>query len=282
MPPLAVDTLCNPFTPENIQRNFFEGDEREIAESVGVLRGLRGYSPQEFMAKMEATGVGTVILPTLLTWSYWEQRPIEWTAVEEIVEARKDFPDRIFGLYGVNPRLRMAGVREMEDAIRHKGFVGMHLHPHGFGMPPNHQWYFPFYAKCQELGATVVISMGHTLEFMPGEVGRPMHLDEIALYFPDLKIVCAHTGWPWVEEAIAIASKHPNVYLGTSAYAPKYWQPQMLQFMDSRRGRHKMVWGTDYPLVRHEDAMAQIRQLGLRDETVRALLHENAQKAFRL
>jgi predicted TIM-barrel fold metal-dependent hydrolase len=176
----------------------------------------------------------------------------------------------------------MEGVREMEDAIRHKGFVGMHLHPHGFGLPPNHAWYMPYYAKCAELGAVVSISTGHTLDFMPGEVARPIHLDEIALYFPELTIVCGHTGWPWVEEAIALCSKHPNVYLGTSAYAPKYWKPEMIQFLDSRRGRGKTLWGTDYPLVRHQECMKQLDELGLKPESKRALLNETARKVYGL
>jgi predicted TIM-barrel fold metal-dependent hydrolase len=232
------------------------------------------------MTHLNSLGIGKIIIPTLLTWDYWNQHAIEETFVEEVAEAHAQFPEHIFGWYGVNPRKRMQGVREMEDAIRNKGFKGLHIHPHGFGVPPNHAWYFPYYAKCQELGATVTISMGHTLDYMPGEVGRPMFIDDIALYFPDLTIVCGHTGWPWVEEAIAVASKHPNVYLGTSGYAPKYWRPEMLQFMDSRRGRNKTVWGTDYPLVRHEESMRQIKELGLKPETLQAVLHDNAVRAF--
>ena len=235
MQDLAIDYLCGHFTEDNIRRNFFQSSESEIFESVGRLKGLHGYTPAEFMAHLETLGIGRIIIPTLLTWDYWHQRPIEETFVEEVAEAHAEFPDRIFGLYGVNPRKRMEGVREMEDAILHKGFKGLHIHPHGFGVPPNHAWYMPYYAKCAELGAVVAVSMGHTLDLMPGEVGRPMYLDDVALYFPELTIICGHTGWPWVEEAIALASKHPNVYLGTSGYAPKYWRPEMLQFMNSRQ-----------------------------------------------
>ncbi len=278
--PLAIDYLCGHFTPDNIKRNFFDSTESEIFESVGRLKNLRGYEPKEFMGQLEQLGIGTIVIPTLLTWDYWNQRPIEETFVDEVVEARKEYPNNIFGLYGVNPRKRMDGVRELEDAILNKGFVGLHIHPHGFGVSPNHEWYYPFYAKCEELGAVVAVSMGHTLDFMPGEVARPMELDKVALYFPRLKIICGHTGWPWVEEAIAIASKHPNVYIGTSGYAPKYWQPELLRFMDSRRGRSKTIWGTDYPLVRHPESMEQIRQLGLRPETLQAVLHDNARSVF--
>jgi predicted TIM-barrel fold metal-dependent hydrolase len=278
--PLAVDFMCGHFTEDNIRRNFFDSSESGIFESIGRLKDLRGYSVKEFMANLEVLGIGQIIIPTLLTWDYWNQHAIEETYVWEVAEAHEEFPDRIFGWYGVNPRKRMDGVREMEDAILHKGFKGLHIHPHGFGLPPNHAWYFPYYAKCEELGATVTVSMGHTLDFMPGEVGRPMLLDEVALYFPNLKIVCGHTGWPWVEEAIALASKHPNVYLGTSGYAPKYWRPEMLQFMDSRRGRSKTIWGTDYPLVRHEESMKQVKELGLKPETLQAVMSDNAKRVF--
>jgi uncharacterized protein len=282
MQDLAIDYLCGHFTDDNIRRNFFQSSESEIFESVGRLKGLHGYTAAEFMAHLETLGIGRIIIPTLLTWDYWHQRPIEETFVDEVAEAHAEFPDRIFGLYGVNPRRRMEGVREMEDAILHKGFKGLHIHPHGFGVPPNHAWYMPYYAKCAELGAVVAVSMGHTLDLMPGDVARPMYLDDVALYFPELTIICGHTGWPWVEEAIALASKHPNVYLGTSGYAPKYWRPEMLQFMNSRRGRDKTVWGTDYPLVRHEESMKQIAELDLKPETVKAVLNENARKVFGL
>jgi predicted TIM-barrel fold metal-dependent hydrolase len=120
------------------------------------------------------------------------------------------------------------------------------------------------------------------MDDMPIDAGRPSHIDEIALYFPELPIVIAHTGWPWVEEAIAVVSKHPNVYLGTSAHSPKYWKPEMVQFLNSRRGRGKVLFGTDYPIVTHAEAIKQIEELGLREESKQALLHDVAAKLFKL
>jgi predicted TIM-barrel fold metal-dependent hydrolase len=276
----AIDYLCGLFTPASIQANFLEGEERERLESVGRAEGLQGYEPADFIAHLDAIGVDKVLIPSILTWSYHGQHPVEHATVEEVVDAVSQYPDRLFGLYGVNCRLGMKGVAELESAVRDHGFRGIHIHPHGFGFPPNHQYYFPFYAKCQELGIPVVISMGHTLDFMPIENGRPLHMDDVALYFTELKIVIAHTGWPWVDEAIALATKHPNVYLGTSAYAPKYWQPQMVRFLDSRRGREKTMWGTDFPLVKHDEALRQIDELGIREESKRKLLTENAARVF--
>ena len=278
----AIDYLCGHFTPQTIRKHFLDpaGDDHGVFDTVGRLQGLRGYEPAEFVQYLRSVGVEKVLVPSFVAWSYYEQKPFLETTVQEVVEARREFPDVIHGLYGVNVKRGMAAVEELEQVVRQHGFRGIHIHPHGYGIPPNHQHYFPFYAKCHDLKIPVVISMGHTLEPMPIDNGRPIYLDDVALYFPKLTIVIAHTGWPWVEEALALAAKHPNVYLGTSAYAPKYWKPEMVQFLNSRRGRDKVLWGTDWPLVRHDEALRQIDELGLRDESKRKLIHDNAARVF--
>ena len=278
----AIDYLCGLFTPENIKKNFLEGEEAERFESVGRLKNIRGYETTEFLAKMDEVGVDKVIIPSLITWGYRTHRPVEEFSLSGVIDVVRAAPDRIFGLYGVNCFRGMEAVGEFEVAVKEHGFKGLHIHPHGFGFPPSHANYYPFYAKCQELGVPAVISMGHTLDFMPMENGRPIHLDEVALYFPDLKIVMGHTGWPWVNEAIALVGKHPNMYLGTSAYAPKYWTPEMVQFLDSRRGRDKVIWGTDYPLVQHGESLEQIGDLALKDDSFQKLVRENAVRVFDL
>jgi uncharacterized protein len=278
----AIDYLCGHFTPETIRKHYLDprGDDREVFESVGRADTLRGYEPAEFVEYLRAAGVDKVLVPSFVAWSWRQQRTFLETAVAEVVAVRQAAPDVIHGLYGVNPRRGMDAVAELERAVLEHGFRGIHIHPHGWELPPNHQYYFPFYAKCHELDVAVVVSMGHTLEPMHIEYGRPFFLDDVALYFPRLRIVCAHTGWPWVEEAIALASKHPNVYVGTSAYAPKYWRPELVQFLNSRRGRDKVLWGTDWPLVKHDEALRQIDALGLREESKQRLIRENAARVF--
>jgi hypothetical protein len=116
---------------------------------------------------------------------------------------------------------------------------------------------------------------------MPSAAGRPLLLDDVALYFPELRIVAAHTGWPWVEELVALAWKHRNVYVGTSAHSPKYWDPALVRFLKSR-GKGKVLFGTDYPVLRHAEALAQVEALGLGEEAETWLLHETARKVFKL
>lgn len=278
----AIDFLCNHFTEESVNRNFLHNAEEAARfEQFGLTDNLVGSDPGKFLGEMSTIGVEKLLIPSICTWSYWRHEPVEYNSPEEVIELMTYAPDRVFGLYGVNVNKRMEGVRELERLVREHDFRGIHLHPHGFGMPPDHAYYFPFYAKCAELGVPVVISMGHTADLMPIENGRPVHLDKIALYFPDLTIVCAHTGWPWVEEAIALAWKHPNVYLGTSAYKPKTWSPQLVKFIDSW-GRGKVMWGTDFPLIMQKDSLEQVKALGLKPASQAALLTETAKKVFRL
>lgn len=278
----AIDFLCNHFTEESIRKNYLHNEEEAARfEQIGLTGNLMGNTPEVFLSEMTKIGVDKLLVPSITTWSYWRNEPVEYSTPEEVIELRKSAPDRIYGLYGVDVRTRMEGVRELEWLVRDHDFRGIHIHPHGFGMPPDHAYYFPFYAKCQELGVTVVISMGHTVDMMPIENGKPIHLDKIALYFPDLKIVCAHTGWPWVEEAIAIAWKHPNVYIGTSAYKPKNWSPQLIKFINSW-GNGKVMWGTDFPLIMQKESIEQVKALGLKPEAEANLLTNVAKKVFDL
>ncbi len=82
-----------------------------------------------------------------------------------------------------------------------------------------------------------------------------------------------------MEELIALAWKHPNVYICVSGHAPKYWDPKLVKFLNSR-GQGKVVWGTDYPLILHEESLKQIDALGLKQEAKQSLLRDTAVKVF--
>jgi predicted TIM-barrel fold metal-dependent hydrolase len=86
-------------------------------------------------------------------------------------------------------------------------------------------------------------------------------------------------GWPWVEELIALAWKHPNVYVATTAHAPKYWDPKFVKFANSR-GKDKVLFGTDWPVVNHERSMRELKDLGLKPEVMQKLLRDNALNVF--
>jgi hypothetical protein len=116
---------------------------------------------------------------------------------------------------------------------------------------------------------------------MSSEVGRPIYLDRIALDFPELVIVGGHIGYPWTDEAIAVATKHVNVYIDTSAYSVKRYPPQLVEYMNNH-GREKVMFGTNYPMITPAQALRGLDTLHLSPETRELFLGENARRVFRL
>ena len=100
-----------------------------------------------------------------------------------------------------------------------------------------------------------------------------------ALYFPETRFVLSHLGWPWVDEAIAMALKFPNVYLGTGAYPPRHWPAPVHTFVRGP-GRHKVLFGTNFPTVGHRHALAQLTEQDLTPEVEAALLGGTARRVF--
>ena len=139
---------------------------------------------------------------------------------------------------------------------------------------------YPLYAKCVELDIPVSMQVGHVLEAMPSEHARPISLDRIASDFPDLKMVGAHTGWPWVEELISVCYKWDNVWFGIDAWMPKYLKPEIIHYINSRMGQDRCLWGTNG--LPWKESLDQVESLGLKEETKKKLLRDNAIQLFKL
>ena len=111
------------------------------------------------------------------------------------------------------------------------------------------------------------------------ECGQPIGIDRPALYFPDARFVLSHTGWPWTTEAIAMAMKFSNVYLGTATWPPKRWGPELLAFV-SGSGRKKCLHGTGFPTTGHRQSAAQFEAVGLDADVLADLTTNNAHTVF--
>ena len=278
----AVDIWCNPFTREAFDKYWF--GTPEVAANIEwwhMKDRVVGRSPSEFVQHMDASNVDVVLVPSVKMRSYETSQLIWNTPEDEVAEVIEAEPTRVRGLVGIDPTTGMAGVRRFEAWVNAGHFVGAHIHTYGFGIELDHRRYYPFYAKCVELDVPVVMQVGHSAERMPSAMGRPILLDNLALDFPELKIVGAHTGWPWIEEMIAMAWKHANVYIGTSAHHPQYWEPSLIRFANSR-GRGKVLYGTDFPVLEFSDSLAAIDQLDLKDEARRLLKGGAARQLFGL
>ena len=198
-----------------------------------------------------------------------------------VAEAQNRWPGRILGQYHADPTHIMKAVRELEHYVRERGFVALRIEPFMWRKPPTDRVYYPLYAKAAELGVTFQTQVGHTGPLYPSDTGRPLYIDEVALDFPELRIVCGHIGWPWTEEMIAVAWKHRNVWIDTSAHLPKHYPPAFVHFMKTF-GKDKVCFATDYPLLRWERVLPDVEALGLPPEIRQRFLHDNAVRAFNL
>jgi predicted TIM-barrel fold metal-dependent hydrolase len=278
----VIDYWCNLFTEEGMLevRGSSAGTTEDLFNMPNYLKE-RIMTPEEFLGFMDEHGIDTVLIPSPKVGD-WESGGLDIDITyEQVHEVVSQYPDRMKGLASINPYDRMKGVREMERAIEEYGFVGAQFHPYGFELPVNHRRCYPFYAKCVELDIPIVMQIGHSAERMPNRMGKPIHLDDIALDFPELDIVASHTGWPWSKELEALAWKHPNVHVGMAAHAPQYWEDNLVEFMRTR-GKDKVLFGSDYPLLRYDRMFGEIENYEFSDGVQRKFFRENAQRVFDL
>ncbi len=236
------------------------------------------------LALMDSAGIERSLLVATKTGQLG--LPGSWHLPYEIVaRAVQQYPNRFSALAGLDPTEGMAGVRAFERAVREDGFVGAHFYPHWFELAPDHARWYPFYAKCVELDVPVQLQVGQSLVYDPARrlrsVGRPITLDNVACDFPELKLVGIHVGIPWTDEMIAMAWKHPNVYIGCDAHSPRYWPASFVQYINSY-GQNKVLFGTDYPVLDFERTRAEIEALGLKPEVLVKLLRDNARALYKL
>lgn len=280
----AIDVVCNfEFRDADIERP--EWSKEFITGKIGADAAMVGsFTPETFIEKMDRAGVDHAFLIAVKAGST-DHRIHRRVAYEKVAEVVARYPDRFSGLAGVDPTEGMRGLRELERAIGDLGFVGAHLYPHWFELPPDHAKFYPIYAKCAELDVPIQMQVGHCLRYSEARplrsVGRPITLDTIACDFPELKLVGIHIGWPWAEEMISVAYKHPNVYIGSDAYAPAHWPEPFVRFIDSW-GQDKVLFGTDFPVIDPERARKEIDELDLRMGSRQKFLRNNAIKLYGL
>jgi predicted TIM-barrel fold metal-dependent hydrolase len=280
----AIDVVVNIFTEEVGQyrpknrKAFYQGKMKVDDTTMG------GVSLEEMLKRMDAAGIERAFL--IASKNGPIGHPSCYHLPYELVErAVKQYPQRFYGLAGVDPTEGMDGVRALERAVKDMGFVGAHSYPHWFELAPNHARYYPFYAKCVELGVPIQLQVGQSMIYAPDyprrSVGRPITLDDVACDFPELVLIGIHVGIPWTDEMIAMAWKHKNVYIGSDAHAPKYWPPSFVHYIKSF-GQDKVLFGTDFPVLGFERTRAEIEALGIPEAAKRKFLRDNAIRIYKL
>ena len=279
-----IDVWFNAWPKTEVDRLVSQPEVAYVLEMEKL--DFKSPTPDEAVAILDAAGVEIAFLTSLKQGYHRRMRPGHRDRMALDVSHRdllpfiEGYPGRFKGLYGINPWLMMDGVRELEEAVKEYGFVGAVTHVAGFA-PFNDKMWYPFYTKCAELDVPVITQSGHFGEFMPEGWCHPLLIDDVALDFPELRIVAGHTGWPWSDELIAVALKDPNVFISTEAHLPKYYEPSLVRYINTR-GQDKVMWGTDWPVTEPKRNLEQIEQLGLRDDPKRKFLRDNTIRVFKL
>ena len=280
----AIDIVVNAFTPQEVENNQTGFDANFMAQ-VRMPEEMRGgVKIEDYLRKMDAAGIERSLLIAVRAGEPAWQGSFE-IPYQQIAQYCDAYPDRFSGLAGVDPTRGIQQLKELDHAVKELGFVGAHFYPHWFRMPPDSALCYPIYSRCEELGVPIMMQVGQNLIYQKDvrlpSVAKPILLDQVAIDFPNLVLIGIHIGVPWTDEMIAMAWKHENVYIGIDAYAPKHLPASLKHYMNSY-GSHKVMFGTDWPVIDPERAVSEIHEHALRPESLEKIMRGNAVKVFRL
>jgi predicted TIM-barrel fold metal-dependent hydrolase len=208
---------------------------------------------------------------------------------EEVAEAAAANPDVFIPFASIDPAKGKMGAREARRLIDHFGVRGFKFHPSVQAFYPNDRSAYVLYEAIAQAGLPALFHTGHSGigTGMRGGGGirlkysNPMYLDDVAVDFPDMPIIMAHPSFPWQDEALSVCLHKPQVYIDLSGWSPKYFPPQLIQYANTLL-KHKMLFGSDYPMLTPDRWLADFAQIPIKAEVRPLILKENAVKLLRL
>lgn len=260
-------TGLDPLSPELRAgaRKYFGSDRLPTAEDVAVYYRERNLAAVVFGVDSESV-TGAPPIPN-----------------EEIAEIAAANPDVLIPFASIDPARGADGVRAARRLIEEHGVRGFKFHPNSQAFFPSDRKAYPLYEVIQAAGLPALFHTGHS-GIGAGVRGggglrlkysNPLELDDVAVDFPDLKIVLAHPSFPWQDEAISVALHKPNVYIDLSGWAPRYF-PEILVRYANGLLKEKVLFGSDFPMITPDRWLADFAELDIRDEVRPLILKENA------
>jgi predicted TIM-barrel fold metal-dependent hydrolase len=240
------------------------------------------FSEADTLAALTAAGITRTLITGFDERSHAGKTFITNELVAGLAERH---PDRFVPYAGADVGRGMAAVRELEYWVRERGFRGLSLRPFMTGLPADDRRYYPFYAKCVELGIPLSIhTSANWTDVTVNDLGHPRHIDVVAADFPELTIIMSHAGYPWVLEAVLLAWKYPRVYLELAAHRPRYlaepgtgWEP-LLRYGQTTIA-DKVLFGTGWFLLGRPpgEVLAEFRALPIKPAVMERWLYRNAE-----
>lgn len=269
-----IDAWAQHPTARHLNHPMFESLRRWTR--VGLEAAVGEPPVAATLAAMDEGGVGRSLI------SAWTGPHGDLIANDEVAAFVRQAPDRLVGVGSLDISKPRAAVKELRRCVRELGFKAVRVLPWLWELPPTHARFYPVYSECCELGIPFCTQVGHTGPLLPSEFGRPIpYIDQVAIDFPDLVVVGGHIGYPWTEEMIAVATKHPNVYIDTSAYTVRRYPAALVDYLRGH-GRRKVLFGTNWPMIPPARALEGLAELQLGAEVAAGFLGANARRVFRL
>lgn len=224
-----------------------------------------------------------------------DEAGIEWGAVfagdaDKTAAVVRKHPDRFTGTVILNPHDGMKAVRELERSVKELGIRCFYASPFRFGIRANDRRFYPLYAKAAELNIVVQIytTMTYRTDY-PMDIGRPLYVDDVAMDFPELKIVAGLGGWPWVPEVIGLARRHQNLYISTAAHRPKYFATpgsgwEMLMQYGNTLLQDRIVFASSWMTysLPIKQVVEEMLALPIKDSVKEKWLYHNSRRLFGL
>ena len=207
----------------------------------------------------------------------------------EIAEYAAKNDDICLAFASIDPHKGKYGAREARDLIENYGVKGFKFHHIAMDCHPADKMGYPIYEVINEYKLPVIFHTGHSGmgTGMRGgggmrlKYGEPMLVDDVAVDFPDMKIILAHPSWPWVDESLSMALHKENVFIDLSGWSPKYFMPQIIQYANTQL-KHKMLFGSDFPLIHPMKWLKAAQDVGFKDEVLPMIMKDNAARLLGL
>jgi uncharacterized protein len=198
---------------------------------------------------------------------------------ERLASIQAEYPGRFVTSVGIDPRLGYEAARHVRIASREYGIKCVRIVPMFTGIAIDDKLAYPLYTAACDEDMVVSVNVGVPGPMKPAKLQRTILVDEVALTFPDLKIVMSHLGDPWISETVAMLLKHPNVFAMTAGWAPKYLPEDIVRFAE-RRNPRKLMWASDYPILPMDRTVTEGKAVPLTGVSQTGYLGANARAVF--
>lgn len=235
------------------------------------FKGMKTFELEDIILDMDKAGVDVAVIVAVDADTTYHYR----LPNELIAEAVRNYPDRLIGFAGVDPHKGLLAVDEVKRSVEELGLTGLKFISHLHEMPPNDPRMYPILAEAQRLNIPVLFHTGvHFHEGARLKYCRPEYLDDVAIDFPDLKIIAAHFGFPWFYEALSVVQKNSNLYFNIAGWAPRRIPEYVIKMMNGPLSGRALL-GSDFPLISRSRIMKELRELPIKESTLQKVISEN-------